>query len=124
MTRARSPGQDRSMDLILNQVAIWRGCGASKLNIKVSPAGRRIRRAGKAVYEMTDKPCKRYAKDYTKNKITYCLMVFSDIDEEGFVEEQLDAIAKKITKEQALKASANATITGFEYLPNILKEEI
>lgn len=111
------------MDLILNQVAIWRSCGATKLNVKTVPAGRKIRRAGKSVYEITKETCKRYAKDYTKNKVDYCLMVFSNIDSESLVESQLDEIAKSITKEQALKASANATTTFFEYLPNILKEE-
>lgn len=110
------------MDLILNQVAIWRSCGANKINIKASPAGRRIRKAGSAVYQTTDKVCYRYAKDYTKSKVGYCLMVFSDIESAETVEAQLDAIAKTITKEQALKASANGTPTNFEYLANVIKE--
>lgn len=111
------------MDLILNQVAIWRSCGAKKINVKASPAGRRIRKAGKSVYQQTDKVCYRYAKDYTKNKVEYCLMVFSDIESVEIAEKQLDAVAKTITKDQALKASANGTATTFEYLPNIIKEE-
>lgn len=49
-------------------------------------------------------------------------MVYSNVLEEATVETQLDKIAKKITKEQALKASANSTLWAFEYLPYLIQE--
>lgn len=111
------------MDLILNQIAIWRACRATTLNIKNVPAGRQVRRAGNATFETTEKLCKRYAKDYDKSGVQFCLMVFSDINDEKSVETQLDAVAKKITKKEALEASINSTSTDFKYLTNTLKEK-
>lgn len=109
------------MDLILNQVAIWHGCGAKELNIKTAPAGRRYRTADNPVFATTKDTCYRYAKDYFVKKVPFCLMAFSDISEKTIVESQLDEIAKTITKEQALDITANSTATIFKYLPNILK---
>lgn len=106
----------------MNQVAIWRPCGSKTLNVKTVPAGRRYRAAGSSVFQTSTEAGKRYAKDYTKSKVDFCLMVYSNVLEEATVEAQLDKIAKKVTKEQALKASANATASGFEYLSSLIKE--
>jgi len=111
-------------DLILNQVAIWRGCGAKKLNIKKVAPGRRYRNPGSPVFATTDKVGYRYAKDYSVDKVIFCLMVFTTIDSKNSIEKQLDQAAKSVTKEQALKISAGATPTNFEYLAAIVKEEI
>lgn len=109
------------MDLVLNQVAIWHGCGAKELNIKNSPAGRTYRTAENPVFAKTKNTCYRYAKDYTVKKLVFCLMVFSDISDKAVVEKQLDEIAKTVTKEQALDVIVNSTETTFKYLQSILK---
>lgn len=106
----------------MNQVAIWRPCGTKELNVKSVPAGRRYRAAGSSVFKNSKNVGKRYAKDYTRSKVDFCLMVYSNVLEEATVETQLDKIAKKITKEQALKASANSTMSAFEYLPYLIQE--
>lgn len=84
--------------------------------------------AGSGVYQRSSNPIIRYCKDYEvgkgKNKVSFCLFVRTDFDNDVLVEEQLDAIAKEITVEQALKVTANATVEAFEYLPKVLREEI
>lgn len=117
-----------NMDIILDQVAIWRACGAKTLNRRVSPAGIIVRNVDSPVYNKAAVPIIRYCKDYEvgsgKSKVAYCLFVRSKIDNDEFIEQQLDDVAKQITKEQALKASANATTENFEYLPKIIGMEV
>ncbi len=117
-----------NMDIVLDQVAIWRACGAKTLNKRTMPAGTVVRSVDSPVYNKSLAPFMRYCKDYVvstgKSKVAYSLFVRTKIDNDRIVEQQLDDIAKKITKEQALRASANATMENFEYLPNVIGTEL
>lgn len=116
------------MDIVLNQVAIWRACGATKLNKRTSPAGTVVRSLSNPVYAKSAVPVIRYCKDYTigsgKSTVSFCLFTRTEVENDDLVEKQLDDVAKTITKEQALRASANATMENFEYLPNVIGMEL
>lgn len=115
------------MDIILNQVAIWRPCGSSKLNKRIVPAGTGYRTPGSSVYQKSTEPFVRYCKDYEigkgKSKVGFCLFVRTDIDNDPIIEQQLDAIASSISLEDALRISANSSLEAFEYLPKLIKLE-
>ena len=115
------------MDIILNQVAIWRPCGTSTLHKRIVPAGTQYRDAGAAVYQRSTAPIYRYCKDYEtgkgKNKAGFCLFVRTSIDNDAIVEKQLDDIAEAISLEKALSVTANSSLEAFEYLPNLIKLE-
>lgn len=108
------------MDIILNQVAIWRPCRAKKLNIRKSPAGRQYREPNAVVYKNSTGPLIRYAKDYTIKKVGFSLFVHTDCEDAAKVESALDNFATQVTKDYALQATANATAAVFEYTPFIL----
>lgn len=107
------------MDIILNQIAIWKPCGAKKLNVRKSPVGQQYREKDAVVYKKATKPLIRYAKDYTIGKVGFSLFLRTDCEDAGKVEAALDKFAKQITKEYALQSTANATASVFEYTPYV-----
>lgn len=109
----------KGMDIILNQIAIWKPCGAKTLSIRKSPTGQKYREPNGVVYKIANKPLFRYAKDYTVKKVAFSLFLRTECDNEKLVENALDTYAKQITKEYALNATATATIDSFEYTPYI-----
>lgn len=98
------------------------------LDKRVSPAGTVVRNLTSPVYAKSGVPIIRYCKDYLiesgKSVISFCLFVRTETENDEFVEKQLDVIAKKITREQALRAAANATLENFEYLPETINLEM
>lgn len=105
------------MDIILNQVAIWRPCGAKRLSMRPSPIGTQYRNPDGVVYKQSTKPLLRYAKDYTVKKVKFSLFLRTFCEDASVVEAALDVFAKEISKEYALKATANADFASFEYTP-------
>lgn len=115
------------MDIILDQIAIWMPSGAKKLNKRSVPAGSAYRTIDNPVYQKVIEPTFRYCKDYAVNKLAFCLFVRTKLDDAKLVEKKLDAVAKTITKEQALEAIANSTAStnsNFKYLPKLITEEL
>lgn len=107
------------MDIILNQIAIWKKSGAKKLNIRKSPTGQQYREKDSVVYKIATTPLIRYMKDYKIGKVEYSLFLRTDCEDVNKVELALDSFAKQITKEYALQATANATASIFEYTPYV-----
>lgn len=95
-----------SMDIILNQVALWRSCGATELNKRFSPVGEKYREVDNPIYKISDKPLIRYAKDYEKDKIKFCLFIRTMNEDDKNIEKLLDKTAKSIKKEDLLEALA------------------
>lgn len=105
------------MDIILNQIAIWKKSGAKKLNIRKSPVGQQYREKDAVVYKTAIKPLIRYMKDYKVGKVEFSLFLRTECEDADKVEASLDDFAKQITKEYALQATATATSSVFEYTP-------
>ena len=112
----------KRMDIVLNQIAIWQPCGAKTLSARKSPNGEKYREPNGVVYKIANKPLYRYAKDYVVKKVGFSLFLRTDCDNAELVENALDTYAKKITKEYALNATANAYIDNFEYTPYIFSD--
>lgn len=113
------------MDIILNQIAIWKPCESDNLNKRSVPIGSAYRTIDNPVYQKVNEPMYRYCKDYSKKfgtKLKFCLFVRTTLNDDKLVEKRLDAVAKTITKEQALEAIANSSINDFKYLPILITE--
>lgn len=113
---------DEDMDIILNKIAIWAPCGASKLNKRLSPVGTRYLKNGDATYKTSDSPLIRYCKDYSIDKIKFSLFVRTDKENDKKVEAALDACAKELTKAQVLEYLSEGSYMDFAYLDNYVKE--
>lgn len=107
------------MDIVLNQIAIWAPCGAKKLNIRKTQIGEKYRQPSGVVYQTSVKPLIRYAKDYEIKEVGFSLFLRTDCEDAAKVEAALDYYASQITKEYALRATANVSNTIFEYTPYI-----
>lgn len=110
------------MDIILNRVAIWRACGATKLNKRLTPRGTRFLKNSDPVYKTSDTPLIRYCKDYSIGKLKFSLFVRTDNEDGEKIEAALDACAKGITKEQALGYISNCVDMNFVYLDFYVEE--
>lgn len=111
------------MDIILNQIAIWKPGNFKELSIRKSPSGQQYREPNGVVYKNSVKPLIRYAKDYTVKKVNFSLFLRTECEDATKVETALDAFAKEITKEYALQATAGADLGHFEYTPYIFDEK-
>lgn len=105
------------MDIILNQIAIWKPCGAKELSVRKSPSGQQYRDPNSVIYKNSVNPLIRYAKDYEVKKVKFSLFLRTDCEDAEKVESALDYYAKQITKEYALKVTANTDYMYFEYTP-------
>lgn len=105
------------MDIVLNQIAIWKPSGAKTLNVRKSPVGQKYREANGVVYKVAKNPLIRYMKDYAVKKVGFSLFLRTDCENDKLVEAAMDEYAKKITKEYALSATAGASYERFEYTP-------
>lgn len=110
------------MDIILNQIAIWRPFSAKKLSVRKSPIGQQYREPNTVIYKQAAKPLIRYGKDYFVKKVGFSLFLRTECEDAAKVEAALDYYAKQITKEYALQAIANSDISIFEYTPYIFNE--
>lgn len=105
------------MDIVLNQIAIWQAWGFKELTSRKHPLGTRYREPDGVVYKEASRAMNRYAKDYEVEGSPFSLFVRTFCDDKNIVERALDSIAKKITKEYALQATAKAGLDSFQYTP-------
>lgn len=110
------------MDIILNQIAIWKPGNFKKLSIRKSPSGQQYRDPNGVIYKNSIKPLVRYAKDYSIAKVKFSLFLRTDCEDAKKVEAALDYYAKQVTKEYALQATSDADFAHFEYTPYIFNE--
>lgn len=111
------------MDIILNQIAIWKPCLAKELSIRKSPKGERYREPGGMIYKQAAEPLVRYSKCYAVDGVEFSLFVRTFCEDKGKVEAALDYYAAKITKEYCLNAVAKADMQNFEYTPFVLEDK-
>ncbi len=111
------------MEIILNKIAIWQPVGAKNLNVKLSPSGQKYLEKGNPVFLETKNGLKRCVKDYEDGNIKFSLFVrtLPEIDD-TLIETSLDNVAKKLLKEQILKALASATTEKFTYTNHFIEE--
>lgn len=107
-------------ELQLNRIAIWSPKSLDEFSVRESPAGRPTSLNG--LITLTTAKTYRYAKNYTKGNLRYCLFFVTYDNAPKDAEEFLDATAKKVTKEQIQKALTIATTGDFDYLNIIYKE--
>lgn len=107
------------MELIVDNIALWRAKRIDSLTTNASPIGRPYKdRAGGN--KVAAKPLYRYAKNYTvkdgKSKLDFSLFVNTfSTDSEG-VEKALDKIAETVTPAQVREVITNPVYTAFNYL--------
>lgn len=112
------------MDIILNQIAIWKPCGATELNSKISPKGQLYKEANSPAYIEAQEGLVRHTKDYKVKRVEFCLFVRTKPDVSvSWVESELDRVAKTLSKEYILQSTANADIRTFEYTPHFIGKE-
>lgn len=110
------------MDIIINQVAIWKACGAKKINARKAPIGQKYREPSGVIYKIANSPLIRYAKDYTVKKVKFALFIRTNCENEKLVENYLDYCSKQLTQEYIQNAISGSSIDKFEYTPYIFDE--
>lgn len=111
------------MDIILNQIAIWKPCLVKELDIRKSPKGESYREPDGTVYKQSTEPLLRYSKCYAVDEVEFSLFLRTFCDDSNRVEAALDYYATKITKEYCLNAIAKADLQSFEYTPFIFNQK-
>lgn len=107
--------------LELNRIAIWRPKLIDGLTIRESGAGRPF--AENHIIKKTTAKTYRYAKNYEKKGVKFCLFAISYANDAKKAEAQLDTIAKKIKADEAKKMIANSTNATFEYTNYYLEDK-
>lgn len=105
----------------LNRIAIWRPKLLDDFTIRESGVGR-IYAENKIIKKTTQKTF-RYAKNYKKKGVKFCLFVLSYMNDAEKAENQLDKIAKKIDVDFAKEIVENSTDSIFEYTDYYLEEK-
>lgn len=82
--------------LELNRIAIWRAKPLDTFTVRESGAGRAF--AENKILSKTTAVTYRYAKNYEKNKVRFCLFAVSYSDDAKKAEKRLDEVAKSIKK--------------------------
>lgn len=113
------------MDIIIDNIAIWRAKINDAFTIRTSAIGTRYKDKSGA-QKLAVKPIYRYAKTYTvkdgKSDIRVSLFVRTFCTDAEKVEAKLDEVAKTIKPKQAREAVTNPNWADFEYL-NIYLED-
>ena len=115
----------------LTRIAIWRPANnleVGAIHKGVSPANSvNCLPKGGSIFQNNMKPLFRYVKNYEvgkgNSKVGFALFVRTMTEDDKSVEKQLDAVAKKITKDEAQAANANPNYLDFQYLNEYLKEK-
>lgn len=115
------------MDIIVDNIAIWRAIPNDSLSVRTQPAGIRALNPTTKLYYQTQDQLRRYAKNYTvgkgKNAVKYCLFVRTFSEDAKNVEAKLDEVAKTITLAQAREINGRADYESFDYLDTYLEED-
>ena len=125
MTLAPKYRYKEAMEIIIDNIALWRGKINDDFTTRTSAIGTRYKTQNGA-NQVAVKPIYRYAKTYqikdgdSELKVSLFVRTF-DTDAKK-VEKQLDAAFKKVKPAQARKVVTNPNYMAFEYL-NIYLEE-
>lgn len=115
------------MDIIVDNIAIWRAIPNDSLSVRTQPAGIRALNPTTKLYYQTQSPLNRYAKNYAtgkgKNAVKYCLFVRTFSEGTKKAEAKLDEVAKTITLAQAREINDRADYESFDYLGIYLEED-
>ena len=110
---------NQDMEIIIDNIALWRAKINDKFTIKASAIGTKYQDKNGAM-QVAVKPIYRYAKTYTvkdgKSDLKVSLFVRTFSTDAKAVEKQLDAAAKTIKPAQARKVITDPIYTAFEYL--------
>ena len=113
------------MDIIIDNIALWRGKINDAFTVRTSPIGTRYKDA-KGANQIAVKPVYRYAKTYKvkdgDSELRVSLFVRTFCTDAKKVEKRLDEVAKTIKPAQARKVITNPTYTAFEYLKEKLED--
>lgn len=107
--------------LELNRIAIWRAKLLDGFTIRESGAGRPF--AENHIIKKTIAKTYRYAKNYEKKDVKFCLFVITYLADKESAEKQLDKIAKKIDVDLAKEIVSKSTNVNFEYTDFYLEEK-
>ena len=99
--------------LELNRIAIWRPKLLDDFTIRESGAGRVF--AENHIIKKTTARTYRYAKNYEKDGIKFCLFVITYLADAKKAEKQLDKFAKKVDAKKAEDVVKNSSDVSFEY---------
>lgn len=91
------------------------------LTIRESGAGRPF--AENHIIKKTTARTYRYAKNYEKKNVKFCLFVITYNADAKKIEKQLDNIAKKIDVDMAKEIVAKSTNVSFEYTDFYLEDK-
>lgn len=115
------------MDIIVDNIAIWRAILIDRLGVITQPAGLRALNPKTKLYYHTEQPLNRYVKNYTagkgKNAVKFCLFVRTFSSDVAKVETRLDEVAKTITVAQAREINSRSVYEDFTYLNEYIKED-
>ena len=113
--------------IVLDRVAIWTPQLVDGLSVRMNPVGTAYLTKDSMVFKQATKPIYRYVKNYEvgrgKSKVKFCAFVRSFVDDEKFVEAELDRIASELPKEYVEKALADATFESFAYTDFYITEK-
>ena len=115
----------------LTRIALWRSVNnlpIGSIHKATSPANSlTVLPKNSKIFQNNMKPLNRYVKNYEvgkgNSKVGFALFVRTMTDDDESIESQLDAVAKKITKDEALAASQAPNYLDFNYLNEYLKEK-
>lgn len=115
----------------LTRIALWRSVAnlpTGSMHKSETPANTQACLPKKgSIFQNNPKPLFRYVKNYEvgkgKNKIGFALFVRTMTEADESIESQLDAVAEKINKDDALAANSNPNVLDFQYLNEYLKED-
>lgn len=109
----------RSMDIIIDRIALWRAKINDNFTIRTSSVGTPYKKKDGSS-AIADKPIYRYAKCYTVKdgnaELKFSLFARTFSTDAAKAEKTLDAVAKTITPAQAREVIANPTYAAFVYL--------
>lgn len=113
------------MDLIIDNIALWRAKINDAFTVRISNIGT-VYKDKNGVRGIASKPIYRYAKTYEikdgKESLKISLFVRTFCTDSMKVQERLDEVSKKITPKMAREVILNPSYSAFEYL-NIYLED-
>lgn len=125
MTLAPKLSYKEIMEIIIDNIALWRGKINDNFTIRTSAIGTRYTDKNGG-HQVAVKPIYRYAKSYNikdgDSELKVSLFVRTFDTDAKKVEKRLDEVAKTIKPTQARKVITNPVYTAFEYLNKSLED--
>lgn len=97
----------------LDTIAVWRPKLNDCFRAKSSAPGRTYYENN--IAKKSDEPIVSYAKNYTRNRVKFCLFVMSFAKDEKEIEKFLDATSKTIDLDFIKDVVSKSTATDFAY---------